>query len=434
MKTLFLAATLAILPFTGGTALAQSPSVAADAPRPPVDPALQQRVEQVVELINGTVEPKAVLIDAFLQAVPAPQLKAIATEWTEQYGKALSIETIDPAGPTRASFVLHMERAQARGSIAIESNAPHRITELLVQSFVPLDDGADKIAADLDALPGRTAAWFGPLGGDPIFAHGDPDAQFAIGSTFKLYVLAALSRAVEQGRLSWDTVVPLDRKSLPSGIMHDWPDGAPATVHTLATLMISRSDNTATDLLIDRIGRDAVAEELRASGHSDPARTLPFLKTMESFVLKSTGPGGDYAAADEAGQARILETLLQTDPDVAKIREVFAANTPMLIDSVEWFASMEDERRLLRVLTDPDWDAARAIMAVNPSLSPAQLADWSYVGYKGGSEPGVLNLTWLLRDEGGTWYMLALSWNDSSAALKESTLMLIAPRVLSLAD
>ena len=50
----------------------------------------------------------------------------------------------------------------------------------------------------------------------------------------------------------------------------DWPKGAPVTLHTLATLMISISDNTATDQLIAIVGRDAIAEELRASGHAEP--------------------------------------------------------------------------------------------------------------------------------------------------------------------
>ena len=41
-----------------------------------------------------------------------------------------------------------------------------------------------------------------------------------------------------------------DRASLPSGITQSWPAGSPVTLQTLATLMISISDNTATDTLV----------------------------------------------------------------------------------------------------------------------------------------------------------------------------------------
>ena len=58
--------------------------------------------------------------------------------------------------------------------------------------------------------------------------------------------------------------------------------------------------------------------------------------------------------------------------------------------------------------------------------------DWSYVGYKGGSEPGVLNLTWLLRDEAGEWRVLSLSWNNPEAPVEAGALELIAQRILSL--
>ena len=426
MKSLLCAAALSMIP---------AAAVAQDATEPApqqAQTALEQRAAQVVGLLNRELEPEEVFAESFLKAVPPEQLKAIAAQWTQQYGQALAVEALEPVSQTHAGITIRMEKALAKGGMAIEPAAPHRISELLFHSFEPIDDSPEKIAVDLSALHGRTAAWFGPLQGEAVFAHGDPQAQFAIGSTFKLYILAALARAIDTGRLAWDTVVTIDRKSLPSGIMQDWPDGAPVTVHTLATLMISRSDNTATDLLIDTVGRDAVEAELRASGHSDPSRTLPFLKTLEMFTLKSTGPGEEYAAAGDAEQARLLAGLDLGDPDRAKIGAVFADGTPRMIDTIEWFASMEDQRRLLRVLSNASWVDARAVMAVNPAMTPADRSHWDYVGYKGGSEPGVLNLTWLLRDKTGGWHMLVLSWNDPEAALDESTLLTLAPRILAL--
>ena len=71
-------------------------------------------------------------------------------------------------------------------------------------------------------------------------------------------------------------------------------------------------------------------------------------------------------------------------------------------------------------------------MAVSPSLSGPALHEWSYAGFKGGSEPGVLNITWLLRDRADAWHVLTLSQNDPAATIDDDALELIALRLLAL--
>ncbi|MBU2339693.1 MAG: serine hydrolase [Alphaproteobacteria bacterium] len=393
---------------------------------------LEQRTAQVVELINGTLDPRQAAADSFLEAVPPEQLEAFGAQLTAQFGQALAVESIEPVSATRASITIRMERALARGGIAIQAQPPGKITELLLQSFEPVDDSADKVTADLSALPGSAAVWFGPLEGEPAFAFGDAKQPLALGSTFKLYVLSALERAVAEGRLGWDDVVKLGDKSFPSGVTQNWPDGAPLTLHTAATLMISISDNTATDLLIDVVGREAVEAEMRASGHSNPALSVPFLKTVEMFVLKGGDQGEAYAQADEPGRRAMLSELVTQDVDPAPILAVFSGGKPKMVDTIEWFASMEDQRGLMRRLAASADDTARQIMAVNTALGDGARADWSYVGFKGGSEPGVRNLSWLLRDETGAWHMLALGWNDPEAETDTAALLAIAQRILAL--
>jgi hypothetical protein len=41
---------------------------------------------------------------------------------------------------------------------------------------------------------------------------------------------------------------------------------------------------------------------------------------------------------------------------------------------------------------------------------------WPYVGYKGGSEPGVLQLTWLLRRTDDRWFVLSMTLDDPANA------------------
>ncbi|TMM49880.1 serine hydrolase [Qipengyuania marisflavi] len=399
------------------------------------NPRLADRGTEVVAIINGDGDVEETFAPTFLAAIPSAQIAALGQQLTSQFGPALSGKIVQSAGQYRGAIEVRFEKNVAKGSIAISPDAPHRITELGFTAYEPINDSSEKISAELSALPGRTSAYFGPLDGSsaPLFQHGDQQAQFAIGSTFKLYVLAALARGVDEGRLSWDQTIALEAKSLPGGIMQNWPDGAPVTLHTAATLMISISDNTATDLLIDAIGRDVVAAELQASGHSDPNLALPFLKTLEMFALKTIGPGAAYAKANEALQAAMLSELAANTLDTQAILEKFSAEKPVLIDTVEWFASMDDQRALMLVLAAQDDDTARAIMAVNTALTEAELAGWKYAGFKGGSEPGVLNLTWLLQDEADGWHMLALSWNNSAAPVDTTTLKLLTSRILALA-
>ncbi len=106
------------------------------------------------------------------------------------------------------------------------------------------------------------------------------DQPRSLGSLFKLYVLGAVAQEVKLGRLAWDDELTItdERKSLPSGELQDRPDGSKVAVKDAAKLMISISDNTATDLLIDRVGKPVVEGVIRSwSSHAD--RNIPLLTT-----------------------------------------------------------------------------------------------------------------------------------------------------------
>ena len=75
------------------------------------------------------------------------------------------------------------------------------------------------VLAELRALPGQTSLAIARLGdGAPALVAGhEPDRPLAIGSTFKLVILAELSRQVRAGERRWSDVVTLDRRSIPGG-------------------------------------------------------------------------------------------------------------------------------------------------------------------------------------------------------------------------
>lgn len=71
----------------------------------------------------------------------------------------------------------------------------------------------------------------------------------------------------------------------------------------------------------------------------------------------------------------------------------------------------------LRQQTEMD-KTARQILAINPGSGLTIPRDrWQYVGFKGGSEPGVLNMTYLLQSTKGVWYAVSIPWNNPQAPL-----------------
>ena len=263
----------------------------------------------------------------------------------------------------------------------------------------------------------------------------------AIGSTFKLYVLGALSEAIAQGRFAWDTELAIRDawKSLPSGIMHTWPEGQRATLLTYAQNMIGISDNTATDHLLFTLGRDQVEDMLAPMGNRSQVSHLPFLSTLEAFKIKwalTPDSAHAYVSARPAGRRVLLDEIADV-PRSAIGTNGLPMNEPTLIDSVEWFATTTENCAAMLWLAARADAEVRSILAQNVPLltgvgTPA--SHWSYAGYKGGSEPGVLNLTFLLESRNGQRGCLAVTANNTRKNLNESRFFDIVKKTLRFAE
>jgi beta-lactamase class A len=427
MKFITLALPLAL----AGAPLAAQPQPAT-APDAATSPAVQSAAQGIADVLAGKRPAAEVFSPEFLAAVPPEKLKALTAQIAAQFGPLEGLAGVKPAGPASGVVSLKFGRAVYSGPFAL--GADDKVVNLLLNDYRMTGDDRAAIERDIAALPGVSSALYAPLdGGTPALAV-NADRQLALGSAFKLYVLSALARQVEQGTRKWADVVRIDAlRSLPSGQMQDWPPDAPVTLLTLATMMISISDNTATDQLIHILGRDALAAEMRASGNAAPERSLPFLTTRELFALKAdAASGAKYAAMGETDQAVAAEALAQ---EIARDPAHVAApafTAPEMIDSIEWFASPEDLRRVLArivALKDP---TARQILAVSPSMAAPRRQAFAYVGFKGGSEPGVLNFSWLLQKRDGTWWIATVGWNDPTKPVETATLDLLAQRILAL--
>ncbi len=100
------------------------------------------------------------------------------------------------------------------------------------------------------------------------------DERFPTASNIKIPVLLELFTQVERGRIKLsDPVVMLDVDRVGgSGILQHFDAPLEMTVKDAATFMINQSDNTATNLIVDKLGIRAVNERMDSLGY--PATRL----------------------------------------------------------------------------------------------------------------------------------------------------------------
>jgi Beta-lactamase enzyme family len=390
------------------------------------------RVEQLVPVLNGDLAPESFFASSFLAAVPPAQIKAISDSFVKQYGKALSVSAVQRNGPNNAVLQVEYEKATATIEITTEALPPFKVAGLLAKGFAVKGDSIEKIEADFRALHGSSGFIVQKLAdGGAVTQHAlNPDKQFATGSTFKLYVLAELASQVASGQRRWSDVVPLGVRNHSSPGTQNWPLDTPVTLQTLATWMISVSDNAATDALMRELGRDAVEGKLASIGHSAPDKALPMLTTVEAFALKSNPALRQrFEKATEAGQRELL-TSERAALSFGAIDMARFGSGPVAIDSIEWSASPEDTALLLNNLRRTNSQTARDVMAVNSGIGPATAAKWRYLGYKGGSEPGVISMSFLAQSKAGEWYAISGSWNDPAKDVENTAFVQLMTRLV----
>jgi beta-lactamase class A len=343
--------------------------------------------EAVARLFQEEIDP-AWFDASFLAQVPVEQITTIVESFLAEFGPLVAVTG------SGGDLVTRFERAEMRTQITLDDTG--RIIGLFFGPAVPVDAVLADLVAEIAALPGSMSVLVA-TDGEAVAAH-QPDMPLGVGSAFKLAILAALADEVAAGRMAWDDVVPLDPawRSLPTGILQSWPEGTPLTVATLANLMISISDNTATDALMRILGRERVEQE--------SPRNAPLLTTGELFRLKMRGNeeiAAEFIAADEEARRAILADIAALPLPTAD-RLVLR---PML--EIEWFFTASELCALLeRVAGNPAFD-------INPGV--ANPGNWAEIAFKGGSEPGVLNLSTLVTAADGRRHCIVATWNDTAA-------------------
>lgn len=379
----------------------------------------------------------------FIVQVPQAKLEAlVASLHADEFKDGailLDVREVNSPAMLRAS----VHGATGISPVTLAVNPDGKMNTLFIGAPVPVVKSWDEVKSRLEQLPGKTAMYAARLGTKgwddrtEVFAK-DAGSTLAIGSTFKLWVLGALGEQVAAGHAKWDEQLAISEslKSLPSGTMQVQPEGEKFSLEHFATQMISISDNTAADHLLMRVGREA-AEAFMAKCIAHPELNKPMLKTMDMFKLKLAGDEAAVKAWIDGGETA-RRAMLEPEGRVTALAPVMTRvmfwKQPFKIEQIEWFASPAGNAlamaELHRMEQLPGLEAIGRVMRVNPGVMLG--SEWKSVGYKGGSEPGVLNLTWLLCRNDDQWFVISMTWNNTKAALDESRFIDLASGAIGL--
>jgi beta-lactamase class A len=104
-------------------------------------------------------------------------------------------------------------------------------------------------------------------------------------STIKLAIMTTVFDAVAHGRAKWTEKLVLhdSDKVGGTGVLHEFSDGTRVSIRDLVHIMIVVSDNTATNLLLDRFTADAVNTEMDSLG-------LTQTRSMRKVLISGKDP------------------------------------------------------------------------------------------------------------------------------------------------
>ena len=397
----------------------------------------EKQAREIMNLFQDQAGLEKLFSQSFLKEVPAEKLKSTFKYYYSLCGACTKITTTKVNNDYSAKYDFVFEKnSTVVVNIIVDSKEPYLITGLYFSNPFIYAATFDDLIKELKKLPGKTSLYAAKLSDDKItsIAEYNSDSYFAIGSSFKLYILSELLREINSVERKWSDVVPLSEESvsMPSGFLHTWHTGTYMTLESLASLMISISDNTATDNLLALAGKENVEKMLSVTGHSKPQLNIPFLSTVEMFKLK--GEPGKKAILNYLSSDNKRKFLAEELPKI-KRENISTWSTPYYIDKVEWFASTKDLCNVMNWIriNSANENRTRNILSINPGLDISK-EKWKYIGYKGGSEPGVMNMTYLLCSSKGEWFSVSCSWNNPSAAIDETKFTGFAGRAIKLLE
>ncbi|WP_343573225.1 serine hydrolase [Mycobacterium sp.] len=260
------------------------------------------------------------------------------------------------------------------------------------------------------------------------------DLSLPLASIFKLYVLYAVSDAIKAGTVSWDDPLTVTEKGKAVGSSMDLPVGAQISVRTAAEKMIATSDNMATDMLIERVGPQAVDAALAKAGHHDPGSMTPFPTMYELFTVAWGRP--DLREQWKHGTPEDRAEMLRRADSAIYQPDPFRAHVPASDSGAEWYGSAEDICRLHVALQAGAVGAAAPVHKILDVSTGVDLDrnDWPYIAAKAGGLPGDLTFSWYAVDKTHQAWVVSfqLNWPRDHGPAITGWMLQIAKQVFAL--
>ncbi len=367
---------------------------------------------------------------AFLQQVPASDVLQVFAQLLP-YAQWILTGFEGAVTPSALTAVVSQNEGEYwRVAIVMDASSPTLMDGLTLdiapdldpklQTFADLDTAIVNVAPGVSAL----AASIDASGCTAIDAV-DATQTRPLGSQFKLWILAALAQDVQAGTHAWTDLITIQDqyKSLPSGTYQNLANGTQLSAQSFAEQMISQSDNTAADHLLWFLGRAQVESMLTTTHHHDPASDAPFLTTREAFDIKLLLSPTDRMTYESDSTAAKRTLLAQYDTTLDPRTYTGSWVNPIDIDQVEWFATPMDLCNVMQSLKTFGDQAATAevyhALSINPGVAD-EAGLFQYVGFKGGSEPGVLTMSWLVqRKSDGAWRYYGVEYENPTAPITQ---------------
>lgn len=338
--------------------------------------------EEVLRLLFSGQVKEAHFSEDFLAAIPFAQVRPIIQNVSQEIGPITAIHWHDDHAQVLSISHDVTTRIQVDDAGLIEM--------LHFNDPMPRTINVGDALQNLRKMDGTLAIL--AIQDDAAVVRQKAERPMAIAFAFKLAVLTALIEQIKTGDLSWqDTVVKEERHAVPgSDFMDTWPLQAPISLQMLALFMMSQSDNTATDMIMETVGAPAVARTL---GHSFA------LTTRQFFALKTNSAQRDNFFKAPADVKPVIAAFAST---AFQPRSTYQVHQ----DGIEWYASLDQLCGLIEPLSD------LGMMRINQG--PLTGLPFEDISYKGGNEGGVLSLVTFYRDSKGRTTCLAMTVNHTS--------------------
>lgn len=127
------------------------------------------------------------------------------------------------------------------------------------------------------------------------------DQVYPLASVLKVPVLVEAFRQIGEGRFSLDDRFELTvaEKNLPSGVLTFFDDGLQPTLRDLLTLMIIISDNTATDMVMHRLGVERINQTMHELGLADIHMALTIRGIFDDMLGEASDPARLFVDLDK---------------------------------------------------------------------------------------------------------------------------------------